>query len=575
MTLVQPATVTVSEYVPAAAVVTLVMEGFCSDEVNPFGPVHEYVAPLTALVDSERAVPVHTGELLEGEGVAGIGLTVTIAVPAFPVQPPTVAVTEYVPVAAVVAPGMLGFCVDEVNPFGPVHEYVAPPMFDAERFSVLPAQIGLLLEAAGAAGVAFTVTLTVPAALVQPATVIVSEYVPAAAVVTLVMEGFCSDEVNPFGPVHEYVAPATNAVLKLSVVPEHTGLLLESEGAAGVGLTVTLTVPALPVHPATVAVTEYVPDAAVVAPAMLGFCVEDVNPFGPVHEYVAPPMLDAERLSVLPSQIGLLLDAVGAAGIGLTVTLTVPAVLVHPPTVAVTEYVPDAAVVAPVMLGFCVEDVNPFGPVHEYVAPTTFDAERLSVLPAHTGLLLDAVGAAGVVFTVTLTVAIGLAHPPTVAVTEYVPAAAAVTPLMAGFCEDEVNPFGPVHEYIAPTMLDAERFSVDPVHTGLLLEAVGAEGMGFTVTLVVPAGPVHPLTVAVTEYVPASAEDATGIVGFCVVEVNPLGPVHEYVAPEIVPAVRLIGEPRHTGLLLPVTGADGVVTAATVTVAVIGGHPVV
>jgi hypothetical protein len=67
--------------------------------------------------------------------------------------------------------------------------------------SVVPAQIGLLLDAVGAAGVGFTVTLTVPATLVQPFTVTVTEYVPLAAVVTLVMDGVCDVEVNELGPV--------------------------------------------------------------------------------------------------------------------------------------------------------------------------------------------------------------------------------------------------------------------------------------------------------------------------------------------------------------------------------------
>ena len=70
---------------------------------------------------------------------------------------------------------------------------------------------------------------------------------------------------------------------------------------------------------------------------------------------------------------------------------------------------------------------------------------------------------------------------------------------MDGFCVDEENPFGPVHEYVAPTMLLAVKFNVLPAQMGELLPAVGAAGMGFTVTVTVPAGPVHPPTVAVTE----------------------------------------------------------------------------
>jgi hypothetical protein len=58
-----------------------------------------------------------------------------------------------------------------------------------------------------------------------------------------------------------------------------------------------------------------------------------------------------------------LFPATGAAGIGLIVAAVVPAGLVHPRTVWVTEYVPLAAVVAAAMVGFCEVDVNPFGPV--------------------------------------------------------------------------------------------------------------------------------------------------------------------------------------------------------------------
>jgi len=313
------------------------MFGFCADEANPFGPDQLYVAPVTAAVLNASVLPAQTGLLLPGEGVAGIGCTITLTVPAAPVHPATVAMTEYVPDAAVVAPGTTGFCVEEINPFGPVQEYVAPAMFDALKLNVSPVQSGLLLAAAGAGGVALTVMATVPALLVQPATVTVSEYVPFAASVTLAMEGFCAEEMNPFGPDQLYVAPVTALVERLSVAPVHTGLLPEGEGAAGTGLTVMLTVPALPVQPATVAVTEYVPDAEVVAPVILGFCADEVNPFGPAHEYVAPAMFDALRVSVLPAQMGLLPEAIGAAGVVFTFTPTVPAALAQPATVTVSE----------------------------------------------------------------------------------------------------------------------------------------------------------------------------------------------------------------------------------------------
>jgi hypothetical protein len=48
----QPLTVTVAVYEPACALVTAPITGLRRFEVKPFGPVHEYVAPLTALASS-------------------------------------------------------------------------------------------------------------------------------------------------------------------------------------------------------------------------------------------------------------------------------------------------------------------------------------------------------------------------------------------------------------------------------------------------------------------------------------------------------------------------------------------
>ena len=59
------------------------------------------------------------------------------------------------------------------------------------------------------------------------------------------------------------------------------------------------------------------------------------------------------KLSVDPAQIGPLLDALGVLGIAFTTAVVLPAALVHPFTVTVTEYTPDAAVVALDILGFC------------------------------------------------------------------------------------------------------------------------------------------------------------------------------------------------------------------------------
>lgn len=98
----------------------------------------------------------------------------------------------------------------------------------------------------------------------------------------------------------------------------------------------TVVVPAAPVHPDTLAVTLYVPAAAAVTEEIVGVCEVAVNPLGPVQEYVAPPMAPAAKLSVPPTQTGVLEEAVGAAGSELITTVVVVVVLVQLPTVTLT-----------------------------------------------------------------------------------------------------------------------------------------------------------------------------------------------------------------------------------------------
>jgi ABC-type lipopolysaccharide export system ATPase subunit len=143
-----------------------------------------------------------------------------------------------------------------------------------------------------------------------------------------------------------------------------------------------------------------------------------VNVFGPVQLYVAPALNVAVKLSVWPAQRLELLAAVGAAGIGLTVTLRVVTGLVHPETVCVSEYVPLAEVVAAPMVGFCTEDVNEFGPDQLYESAPFGKAVKLSVNPAQIVELLAAVGAAGIGLIVTFVTPAGLVQPATVCVTE-------------------------------------------------------------------------------------------------------------------------------------------------------------
>jgi hypothetical protein len=97
---------------------------------------------------------------------------------------------------------------------------------------------------------------------------------------------------------------------------------------------------------------------------------------------------------------------------------------------------------------------------------------------------------------------------------------------MDGFCVADVKPLGPVQVYVAPEIVVEERLSVEPAQIGALLDGTGAAGIARIATTVVPAGPVQPLTVAATVYVPAAADVALGIDGDWLVELNPFGPVH-------------------------------------------------
>ncbi len=147
---------------PLAAVVALAIDGFCSADTKPLGPVQLYKAPATAGVLSVRVPPEQMGPLLLAVGVDGIALTVAVVEPAAEVQPlESVIVTEYVPLAAVVAFGMDGFCCADAKPFGPVQPYVAPRMVGVLSVNVLPEQIGPLLPAVGVAGTS-TVTVALP-----------------------------------------------------------------------------------------------------------------------------------------------------------------------------------------------------------------------------------------------------------------------------------------------------------------------------------------------------------------------------------------------------------------------------
>src|SRR5256885_17266291 len=102
---------------------------------------------------------------------------------------------------------------------------------------VAPSQYGPPLVGVGVAGVALTTTFVVPAAEVQPLTVMVTEYVPASAVVALERVGFCCEEVKPLGPVHEYVALAKVGMESEIVAPSQYRPVLQAVRVGGGGWT--------------------------------------------------------------------------------------------------------------------------------------------------------------------------------------------------------------------------------------------------------------------------------------------------------------------------------------------------
>jgi hypothetical protein len=74
-----------------------------------------------------------------------------------------------------------------------------------------------------------------------------------------------------------------------------------------------------------------------------------------------------------------------------------------------------------------------------------------------------------------------------------------VTAEIVGSSSVEVKLFGPVHAYVALAIVFAVSDNIFPEQTALLLPATGAPGAGLTMTVVVPAGLVHPSSVDVTE----------------------------------------------------------------------------
>ncbi len=146
---------------------------------------------------------------------------------------------------------------------------------------------------------------------------------------------------------------------------------------------------------------------------------------------------------------------------------------------------------------------------------------------------------------------------------------------MVGFCNVEVKEFGPVHEYVAPAIALAVKLSGEPTQAGLLLETVGAGGVGAAVTVTVALTGGQPVVASPTEtvYVPALLTLIEEVV--C-----PPGD-HKYVygiAPPVTVAVSVI-DPGPAEQRTPFVGATLTVIAGTTFTRIVSrlvpGHDVV
>ena len=81
-----------------------------------------------------------------------------------------------------------------------------------------------------------TVTKAVDTAMADPQLLLaVSVYMPAAAVVILLITGFCRDDVNPSGPVQSQLSAPVADDVNVSVASSQTGLGL-AEAITEVGI---------------------------------------------------------------------------------------------------------------------------------------------------------------------------------------------------------------------------------------------------------------------------------------------------------------------------------------------------
>jgi hypothetical protein len=146
--------------------------------------------------------------------------------------------------------------------------------------------------------------------------------------------------------------------------------------------------------------------------------------------------------------------------------------------------------------------------------------------PVQSGLLFPILGAGGKVLITRFTVAaLEVPQAAVVAVTLYMPALESFTLFIIGLASEELKFLGPVQVNCAPETPLALNCKFCPGHNGPLLLANGVGVFEVMATMVLAADDGHPLTVAITLYVPPSIKLNPVRVGFCILAVNPFGPL--------------------------------------------------
>lgn len=103
----------------------------------------------------------------------------------------------------------------------------------------------------------------------------------------------------------------------------------------------------------------------------------------------------------------------------------------------------------------------------------------------------------------------------------------------------------------------AVRVTACPAHTEGTVGVMFTTGAGFTVTVTVLDGPLHPPPDALTAYTPWFANVTSGMLGLAEVEEKPLGPVHWKEMPATGVAERFNVSPTQSVMGPPTMGAAG------------------